>query len=105
MPVDVVVKMNDAILGHDRSAVHNQDRDGTREIHLLRRASVHRGANAIHVPARIIAQDPDCHVGGPFQTDAAVAEIAAGLRKEDLLGSVVHVHVVVVGKDKFHESQ
>src|SRR5258708_22774789 len=75
-----------------------------RKIHLLRSVPIHGRADAIHVPARIIAQDPNRQIGGLFQPNATMAEVAPGLRKEHLLWSVVHVHVLVIREDKFHES-
>src|SRR6202795_2091629 len=76
-----------------------------RKVYLLRLISIHGRAHALHSPARIIAQDPDSQIGRLFQPDAAVAEIPSGLREKFMLRSIVKVHVVVIRKDEFHESE
>jgi uncharacterized protein YcbK (DUF882 family) len=106
VPVDIVVKVNGSILHNDHRAIDNQDRDRMREIYLLRRGSIHCRAHAFQVPvSRSIAQRPHGKIGGPFQANAAVAEIAPGLGEEFLLGRIVHIDVVAIRKNKFHQAE
>src|SRR5271156_1957993 len=77
-----------------------------REVYLLVWASVHGRADAVHVPvSRVVAQYPDSQIRGPFQPNATMAEIPPGPREEFLRGSIVHVHAIVIRKDKFHQSE
>ena len=76
MLVDVVVKMHQPILGNNHRSIYDEHGDRVSERHLLCRRPIHRGANAINVPARIIAEDPCRQVDGVFQPDAAVAKVA-----------------------------
>src|ERR1700691_2305113 len=76
-----------------------------RKVYLLRRAPIHRCTDPIHVPARIIAQHPDGQIRGLSQSNTTMTEIPPGLREEFLRGSIVHVHAVVIRKNKFHQSE
>src|SRR5271156_4028829 len=76
------------------------------EVYLLVWASVHGRADAVHVPvSRVVAQYPDSQIRGLFQPNATMAEIPPGPREEFLRGRIVHVHAIVIRKDKFHESE
>lgn len=73
--VDVVVEVNDSILSHDHGGIDDQHRNRMGKIDLLRRTSIHRRTDAIHVPAGIIAQNPDSQIRRPLQPNAPMAEI------------------------------
>src|SRR5580704_16921393 len=105
VPVDVVVEVNESIFQHDDCGVDDQHRNRVREIHLLRRTAVHGGSDTLGSPSGIIAQNPRRQLCRLFQPDTAVAEIPAGLCEEFLSRSVVHVYVVAVRKEKFHQAE
>src|SRR5262249_61430657 len=103
--VNVVVEVHNALLGYDYGPVKNQYRNWMGQVDLLSRAAVHGCANALGIPARVVAQDPGRQIRGPLQPDAAMAEVPARLREELRRRGIVHVHVVAVGKDEFHQAE
>src|SRR5271165_5981034 len=105
VPIDVIVEVNHSIFRHDDGAIDDQDRNRVREIDLLGGAAVHGRMDMVRSPAGIVAQDPDSQVSGMFQPDAAVTEIAPGLREKLRGRSVMHVYVVAVWKDKLRQAE
>ena len=101
----LLAEQDPVILGYDHSPVNNQYRNWMGQVDLLSRAAVHGCANALGIPARVVAQDPGRQIAGPLQPDTAMTEVPARLREELRRRGIVHVHVVAVGKDEFHQAE
>ena len=104
--IDIVEKPNLILFVYRSRAVDDQNRNSRGEVHLkIIFIAVHRGLDALQIPARVVSQHPSNQVLGLLYPNASVAEIADILREQFRSICAMQVHVIRIGENDLHQAE
>src|SRR5262249_26823714 len=104
--IQVVIKMNLIISVSEGGPVNDEYRYALGEIHGdIVAAGLHGLLYARERPAGVVAQGPGRELGGLFDADTSMAEIAAGAWEELRRRRTVQIDVMLVGEHQLHQSE